>query len=893
MALNSILGHSLATITGWSTRFAIPVLLAFMGLTVLAGWYTATHLAIDTDTTAMIDEDVPFRQSYNRYVAAFPDLRGAILAVVEAETPELARKRAGELAVALADEVTAIESVQYPAGLPYFTEHGLLFLSVEQLDRLADQLAEAQPMVAALAAAPDITGIARLYNDLVKAVEQDMAPPESLDMLSPLSTALSDTIQSEMAGDPGYLPWSSVFQMENGIGVTGPPYREVLTIYPVLDRQQLLPAARAIQTIRETAQRLDFDNDTIIDQASIGLTGGPVLAQEEMETVIIGAGRAGIISFVLVSLILGFGLRSITMIAAILTTLVSGLVLTAGAAALTVGTLNLISVAFAVLFVGLAVDFGIHFALRYREALALISDKRRALAHTAGQYGVGIPLLLCTLCTLVGFLAFMPTSYLGLAELGIISALGMVVAGLCSFTLLPALLVILPKPRQPQSSSHDLLRGSFMERHARPISLLGLLLFIASLVASVAIEFDVNPLNLRDPNSASVNVFKQLTEQPLTTPYRAQLLADNAGDERRLRQAFAQSPEIGSVISLNDFIPREQDEKLDRLFDLGFIIGPTLSALPPEWQVPAADDSADALALLLQALERAPTLSASLLQLKTSIEQYREQYGDDPAALARLNKLVGVFLHQFLNQLRTGINSTGASIDDLPPALVRDWQTADGRLRLDVLPASPITSNADMARFAEAVLRIAPEATGTPIIITGASDAVANAFIEATGITIVGILILLLLIQRKPRDVMLTLLPLILAATTTIAVAVLIEQPFNFANVIALPLLFALGVCSSIHMVWRQRQVQHGGPESLETAMSVEQTATPKAITLSALTTVASFGSLAISPHPGTASMGLLLMIAIGATLLTTLVFLPAFMAIFRRRKRNIGQVAP
>ncbi|MEO0394093.1 MAG: MMPL family transporter, partial [Pseudomonadota bacterium] len=152
-------------------------------------------------------------------------------------------------------------------------------------------------------------------------------------------------------------------------------------------------------------------------------------------------------------------------------------------------------------------------------------------------------------------------------------------------------------------------------------------------------------------------------------------------------------------------------------------------------------------------------------------------------------------------------------------------------------------------------------------------------------------------IKRRIADVLLSLLPLVLAASMTIAIAVLIGKPFNFANVIALPLLFALGVCSAVHMVWRQRQVQHGGPESLETAMSVEDTTTPKAIILSALTTLASFGSLAISPHPGTASMGLFLMIAIAATLLTTLVFLPALMSWWQsqqaRKRRAVREAQP
>ena len=869
-----------------ATRFSWAVIAAFTALAVLSGWYTATSLKLDTDTTDMIDERVAFRQHYQEYVADFPDPRGAIIGIIEANHPGVARTQANNLKTLLADEITAIENVEYTAGLPFFAEHGLLFLDLEALDGLSVELAKAQPFIAQVAKEPNVIGLTALYETVLDAVLSEQTDETALAQLDPVLSIVAETIETYSAGVPRYADWEGLFPLNpTSNRADQSVFREFVIIYPVLDTQSLQPAARAIEAIKAAAAQLNDQAETSADQFTLSLTGEPVLAQEEMETVILGAGLAGVLSLVLVALILGFGLRSITLIIAILTSLVLGLVITAGLATLVVGSLNLISVAFAVLFVGLAVDFSIHFSLRYREMLSVIEDKRRALSHTAGQYGVGPALVLCGACTLIGFIAFLPTSYRGLAELGLISALGMATATICSLALLPALLAALPRPHLVQNKQRDVIQERPTQRFAKPISLMALLIFLGSLPLTSLIYFDVNPLNLRDPNSPSVMAFNQLTETVLTTPYRGQISVDDAASVRAIKERATIEPDIGPVISALSFVPTDQADKQDILFDLGFVIGPSLSPISSQWQPTEPDQIERSLKQLSLTIERSPTMSATSLRLLNAINSLIAN--SDTIDVAALDRLIGFHLHQLLLDLSVALNAGDIALTDLPLSITDDWLGPNGEFRIDILPSSPITSNAGLASFAAAIARVAPGATGTPDILTGASNAIANAFIQATLITLAAIVLLLLLIQRRVVDVVLTLLPLMLAAMITISIAVLLGQPFNFANVIALPLLFALGVCGAIHMVWRQRQVQHGAPESLEIAMSVEDTSTPKAIILSAMTTVASFGSLAISPHPGTASMGLLLTIALAATLLTTLVFLPAFMAWHQKRRRS------
>ncbi|MEM6903454.1 MAG: MMPL family transporter, partial [Pseudomonadota bacterium] len=590
------------------------------------------------------------------------------------------------------------------------------------------------------------------------------------------------------------------------------------------------------------------------------------------------------ISLVLVALILGFGLRSITLILGVLATLIMGLVVTAGTAALTVGSLNLISVAFAVLFVGLAVDFGIHYSLRYREALARHEYQDEALVYAAGRLGAGIPLSLCMLCTIVGFLSFMPTSYRGLAELGIIAAFGMAVAYIGTLTVLPALLHILPGPAPIDARDQGPAEAEpLLERQSGRVLAVCIGLAVLAIPLAGLISFDVNPLNLRDPESQSVQTFNLLADEPLLTPYRAQLVADGPEAIKALEIAANKSARIGNVISALSFTPQNQDEALDALFDLGFLLGPSLDSVSENGPLVTPNTMRSGLGNLAQSLNTIPQPLAGASRLEAAIERLQSQQPSDQA-LINLHDLMARFLYPQLTTIRASLDAGPITQEDLPSQIVRDWRGDNGGYRVDILPAEPISDNADIRAFAQAVAAIDAEATGTPAIITAASDAIAGAFIQATLITLALITLVLALVLREVQAVLLSLAPLVLAAIFTIAIASATGQALNFANIIALPLLFALGVCSCIHMVWRQRQVLAFDDF---TYASVQQTTTPRAITLSAMTTVASFGTLATSPHPGTASMGLLLTLSIAATLFTTLVFLPAAMAWFGKRKQQ------
>jgi hopanoid biosynthesis associated RND transporter like protein HpnN len=567
----------------------------------------------------------------------------------------------------------------------------------------------------------------------------------------------------------------------------------------------------------------------------------------------------------------GEGLVTPRLVAASLLTLIAGLIWTAGLAAVVVGDLNLISIAFAVLFLGLGIDFCIHFALRYRE-------ERRAgtgAALDATGRGVGCALLLSALCAALGFLSFLPTAYRGLAELGLISALGMFVAVAASVTLLPALLAIW-QPRHGLAEPAALVARErrFLSRHARKVLVFAALAGAVGLAFAPAIRFDFNPMNLRDPDTSSIRTFNDLATNVETSPYALNALAADMDAAEDVATRFRVAAGFGSVRTLASFVPGEQDAKLDMLAEAAFFLEPALAG--GDGTTPQSADARDAAyGKIVAAVD---ILAQGEGEMAEAARQLRANLpaSDGSPDVAAIERRWTGHLPATLSFLAEALSTGAMELSDLPANLRARWVADDGRARVEIRPAEPLVDNGDIRRFAERGLAVEATTTGAPIVIHEASAAVVGAFQQATLYALLAIVVLLAATQRRPGEVLLTLVPLVLAAILTLATAVLLGIPLNFANVIVLPLLMGLGVSSGIHLVLRARE--------LDRIDDIFATSTPRAVLLSVVTTLASFGTLIVSDHRGMSSMGALLTIAIAFTLLSVLVVLPCLLAEARRR---------
>ena len=820
--------------------------------------YTFENFAINTDTSQLISPELPWRQRELQLDAAFPQQVGTLLVVVDGTTPELADSADKALAAALANKPEHIQAVHLAGAGPFFEHNGLLFLSVGEVRHTTEQLIRAQPFLATLAADPTLRGLAQALAYIPRGMEEGAIDVK--DFATPI-TLLSTSIDSLLAGRPAAFAWS---ELMTGEAPAARELRRFIRVKPKLDFDALQPGAAASATIRNTAAELGLTADKGV---KIRLTGSVAMADEEFGTVADGALLNVLLTAAAVLLILWFAVCSGRIILAVMLNLVVGLAITAAVGLAMVGALNLISVAFAVLFVGIGVDFGIQVAVRYRRERHLDDDLHAAIGAAAAA--IAMPLALAGATTAAGFYAFVPTAYRGLSELGLIAGTGMIVALITSVTLLPALLVLLKPPAEPEAIGYRRLApvDRFMARHRIPILIFAVLTVVAGLPLFKHLTFDFNPLNLRSAKVESVATLLDLMKDPATAPNAINVLASSLAEADSLAQRLDALREVSSTTTLQSFVPQQQDEKLAIIEDAGALLGPTLYA--PEVKAPPSDaETKQALADTAKAFLEAPgeDQDAGLRRgLATSLTALAET---DPASRAAVEATLLSGLKLRLEQVRAGLQPERISVDRLPQDLTEDWVTKDGRVRIEVRPEGDQNDNEVMKRFAGAVLAVAPNATGTPILIQESANTIVRAFIQAVALALASITLILLLALRRVSDVLVTIVPLLLAGVVTLELTVLLGLPLNFANIIALPLLLGVGVAFKIYYVlaWREGET------------SLLASSLTRAVLFSAMTTATAFASLWLSNHPGTSSMGKLLSLSLVTTLVAAVLFQPILM---------------
>lgn len=881
---------------GLVRRTAVATLVVAALVTGALVYYTATHIGINTSTTDMLDESLPFRQALIREDTAFPQRDNLMVVVVDADSGDAASSAARALTDWAQTRTDLFSSVFYPASEAFFRRHGLLYLSRDELADLTDRLADAQPFLATLAGDPSLRGLADvLTTALNAAADGDVTGRQQVAHLALMLGETAETVEAAADGVPHDLAWADIIGGSAFGTSVGGSTRQIILLQPRLDFGKLVPGRAAMEAIHAEAEALGLTADQGV---TVRLTGSAALASEELESVQEGMGWVGLVSFLLVSALLWIGLRSVRLAVYLVVTLVCGLVWTAGFATAVIGYLNLISVAFAVLFIGLGVDYGLHLVLRFREENARLDDP--AAAMTAAISTIGPALTLCAITGIISFFSFLPTAYDGLSELGLISGVGLIIGLFANITVTVALIALWPPPvakverrtvSRPTGAAAAAAaaaapagpRGSFVERHAVGIVAAALITGVASVPVVAELRFDSDPMNLRDPDTESVQAFRDLMADEETRDDRAVVLAESLEAANRLAQKVDQLDVVAKTVTLSDYVPRDQEDKLAAIETAGLLLLPVLMApqQPPEV---APEALRDALAGLLEPLDKviaAPDAAAELataaVDLKKSVGAFMATDPDDDRIRALDRALVGRLVSR-LDDLALALEAEPVTVDDLPETLRDRMVAADGTARLEIYPKRDVRDPDIRREFVTAIQEITPYVTGTPATIMAAGDAVVRAILEAALYAAIGIVIVLVISLRSIIATVLVLIPLGLAALLTGATAVAIGMPLNFANVIVLPLLFGLGVDSGIHIVMRSREHRAG-------ASALGGTSTPRAVIFSGLTTIGSFCSLSISSHVGTSSMGVLLTLTLLWTLVCTLIVLPALLVLVQRRR--------
>jgi hopanoid biosynthesis associated RND transporter like protein HpnN len=862
-----VLTNIVVSIVKACTRFAALTVLIGLALAIAAGFYTARNFSINTDINTLISSNLDWRKRDNQFDRAF-DRDSTILAVVDAPTPEFASAASAALLQKLSGDTTHFTSVQALGSGEFFEKNGLLFLPEAEVRELTGQFASAAPLIEIMAGDPSIRGLTGALETGLVGVKRGQV---KLDSTAGPFNQVADTIDGALKNDgKGTFSWRG---LTSDKPLTDSDRRAFIEFKPKLDFNALEPGKDASDAIRQAAKDIDLAGKY---DARVRLTGPVPMSDEEFATVQDGAVTNGIGTILVVLVILWLALHSAKIISAVFVNLFIGLSITTALGLAMVGSLNMLSVAFAVLFIGLGVDFGIQFSVRYRSERFKDHDLRVALESAA--HHVAVPLSLAAAATAAGFLCFLPTDYRGVSELGEIAGVGMLVAFLSSITVLPALLELLNPPGEKEPVGYGFLApvDHFLEYHRVAIIVGTIAVALAGLPALYFLKFDFNPINLRSPKVESIATYLDLRNDPNTGANAINVLTNSDEDAKKIAARLEKLSEVFRVMSLASFVPDDQPAKLKLIAEGAKQLGPALN--PDSVDAPPSDqENVDALN------EAAESLRKTAGDAQGSGAQASRRLADSLIKLAQSNetmrnKVQAIFVEPLniaFDQLKLSLQAQPVTVDSLPPDLVRTWKTKDGLQRVQAEPRGDPNDNDTVRKFAAAVLQAEPNAVGGPVSILKSGETIVRAFIHAGVLALLVISLLLWLALRRIVDVLLTLVPLLVAGAVTLEICVLIGLPLNFANIVALPLMLGVGVAFKIYYVtaWRA-----GRTNLLQSSLT-------RAIFFSALTTATAFGSLWLSSHPGTASMGKLLALSLLTTLAAVLLFQPALMG----KPRNVG----
>ncbi len=842
----------LTNLTGASRRAGWLLIAIFAALTALAGWFAATGLKVNTDTSAMIDETLDFQVRARALREAFPEIKTDVAVVIRGPTMDEADAFAGALAERAAARPEVFQNVFASSADPFFRTNGLLYLDTDALETRLTQMSKASGLIETLVKAPTIGQFFATLADNDALAERSELGRETL---GAIYAELAGVIEAEARGEARPFSWMGA------ISGGGEAVTRTVQVTPALDFTRLQPAKPALAALAAEIEALKSANPRV----EAYITGDPALRADELSSVANGIEVSFLISFLSVGALLLFCFRSVPLALVTLVALIISIVFTGAFAAALIGELNLVSIAFTVLMVGLGIDYAVHLLLHVQERRSEGLAPPEALAAATRDVGGG--LLLACATTALGFLSFVPTDFKGIAQLGLVAGAGVIIALFVSLTFIPAAIGVTGVSAKPAGKARRTGPDPFAQAKAG-IALATIILGAAAVILLPKSRFDADPMSLRDPKSPSVVGFTLLSDDAETTPYRVTRLVASETEAVATEKAARELDTVRSVRTLLNFIPQDQDEKLDLISYSAGALAFALDAEEDRSIAPSAEEGARKLKARLEAAyDQASPAGRLAAALGAAL--------DKPERLAAVDARVFAYWPMLLARLRDQLGAGPVDIEALPEALRSRYLSSSGQWRVDILPAADVRDPKALSDFVASVEAAFPDIAGGAVQSLKAGETIARAMIEASLIAFGVITLFLVIVLRRLGDVLLMLFPLALATTLTIAAGVIFNIPFNYANVIVLPLLLGIGVDSGIHIVLRER---HGEADGV---------ATRRAVFYAALTTIASFGSLTLSTHRGTASMGELLSIAIGFTLLCTLVVLPVALRLVRRKAQG------
>jgi len=867
---------------GW---FVMPQIVLF-GLCV---WYTATHLEFDMSRNSLVGADKKYHQIYLQYKKDF-NVRDDLVVVIESEDREKNRQFVERLGPRMEEETNLFAEVFYKGDLRMLGPKALLFLEEPMLRELRGKLGEYKPFLNHFAQATNLNSLFGMINHQFRAAAKDtnsqgQALVNALPALGRIVDQGTAALRrSGAAPSPGL---SALF------GEANPKQQgEYLTfaegrIYVVnarcaSDQEKEAAVRRLRELVAETYREVPGVN--------AGVTGEPVLEVDEMEQSTKDSIVATVLSLVASALLFVVSYREVANPLKAVAGLVIGLGYTMGFTTAAVGHLNILTVTFLPILIGMAIDFGVHWITRFEEELARGHSLEMALERAMVNTGMGI--FTGCLTTAGAFFAMMLTDFKGIQEMGIITGGGMVVCLIPMLTFLPAL-ALNAKRRQSLTRAYVLadsertvrarLEQVWLQR-PRTTCAVVLGLSLLALLPLRWVRFDYNLLHMQSAGLPAVMLEHTLIETAGKSVLFGAVVATNQQDALRLEVALTNLPTVGSVDMMAKFLADQGGERLRLIGEVKEELADLAFSKPDGAPVEVEELSRTLWSLhgyLRLALEEVRKrnereIERALTGLREAIEAFR--HGLLTAEPAVAGERLGAYqralfedLRETFRVLREQDNREGLRVEDLPSQLRTRFIGANGKQLLQVYPKGDVWEREAQEAFVQDLRSVAPAATGTPVQLYEYTTLLKDSYVQAAYYSLGAIAVLVFVHFRRVGPVILSLLPVGIGTLWTAGLMGALGVPFNPANIMTLPLVVGIGVTNGIHILNRFAEEQHP---------SILARSTGKAVVVSAFTTIAGFGSLIPAAHLGIRSLGIVMSLGVAMCMIVAVTFLPALLTL-------------
>ncbi len=872
------LALALGWITRWVLRFPRATLAVGVGLAVASVALTAWRLEYKASRVDLLSPSSAYNRRWLDYLAEFGDADDVVV-VIEGPAAEQVRPVVDELAVRLSDERRLFESLLYKIDLSKLERKGLHLVSIEQLDAISASLDAASPALVGDWSRFNLSGqlvaaSAALASGTPDANSQSAARLASLEqLLEHLERALTDQPPLKMSLGP--LPTGTVGAKRPSEYLSAEDGRLGLLLLRLVEQGEgMVRGSEGIDTLRAVIA----DVQTKHPEVRIGLTGLPIMENDEMRVSERDMSLANIISFigvaaVFVAILGGWRHPLWTSL-----TLLIGMAWSFGYLTLVIGHLNILSVAFSVFLIGLGMDFGIHYVARY---LQLRSEHLRfddAVLQTAIGIGPGITTGAVT--TALAFLTAGVTDFPGVAELGIIAGGGIMLCFLASVTVLPAMLALSDRHRPQVFVAAPLNVGAWCERMLQRPGWLLIGCVVATVLMGLGTPFvwyDHNLLNLQSQGLESVDLERKLLADSDQNTWFAISVADDVPNLLKRKAQFLKLPSVDRVEEIASLVGLDNPDQSQRLADLRR----RLDKLPASVQLIPVEQPAH-LARAVQGLHQAAMASPALAPLAARLLSVRDllfatRPEDYFSRLSRYQQSLAGDTFAELKSLRDAAETAPPDFRDLPESLVARFHSSSGKHVLKVYGRGDIWDRPTLEAFVADLRTVDPEVTGEPLQAFEASREMKESYQTAMLYAFIGSCIVLALDFRRISSVLLALLPLGVGMLQMFGLMGWLGVPLNPANMIVLPLIFGIGIDEGVHIIHDYRGQSGAYRMSNSVAVSV---------LLSSLQEIVGFGSLMVSEHQGLQSLGRVLTLGMFCSMLTSLVMLPALLAWMSRRRQ-------